>query len=108
MCNLANGYESYGCERKQKRKGTHDQCRGQIKVKNDEIVVAEHSHAPIVGRADMFKTQSDIKERASSTLGTPQQIISGPAADLGEEVANMMPTLHSIRRNIRRVRKKAN
>ena len=54
------------------RKGARDQCRGRIKVKNDEVVVmAEHSHAPIVGRADMLKTQSDTKERASSTLETP-------------------------------------
>ena len=70
--------------------------------------MAEHSYTPIVGRADMLKTQSDTKERASSTLETPQQIIFGAAADLGEEVANMMHTLHSIRRYIRRVRKKTN
>ena len=69
-----------------KKKGARYQCRGRIKVKNDEVVVmSEHSHAPIVARADMLKTQSDSKQRAASTLGTPQQIISGAAADLGEE-----------------------
>ena len=73
-CNLANEYESYECERK--RKGARDQFRGRIKVKNDEVVVmAEHSHAPIVGRADMLKTQSDIKKRVSSTLGALCNII---------------------------------
>ena len=76
---------------KENKKGARDQCRGQIKVKNDEVVVmTEHSHAPIVGRADTLKTQSDTKERARSTLETPQLIISGAAPDLGEEVANMM------------------
>ena len=41
--------------------------------------MAVHSHAPIVGRADM--------------LETPQQIISGAAADLGKEVANAVIAL---------------
>ena len=90
-CNLANGYESYECERKQKEEVARDQCRGRIKVKNDEVaVMAEHSHAPLVGRADMLKTQSDTKERASNILETPQLTIYGAAADLGELVANMM------------------
>ena len=83
-------------------------AEGELKFKMMKyvVVMAEHSYTPIVGRADMLKTQSDIKECASSTLETPQQMISGAAADLGEEVANMMHTLHSIWRYIRRVRKK--
>ena len=60
------------------------------------MLIAEHSHAPIVGTADMLKTQSDINEHIRSTPETPQQIISGAAADLGEKVANMMPTLYKI------------
>ena len=45
-----------------KKKGARYQCRGRIKVKNDEVVVmSEHSHAPIVARADMLKAQSDSK-----------------------------------------------
>ena len=48
-CNVAifSGYESYECERRQKKKGARDQCRWWTEAKNDEVVImAEHSHAP--------------------------------------------------------------
>ena len=50
----------------------------KIKVLCGDIVgyVNRHTHVPVVGKLEALKFGADMKDRAVSTLETPQQVIS--------------------------------
>ena len=83
---LANGYISYECDQRDKRKGSAFQCRAKIKVKDDEVVRndVEHTHASDVSRVHAMKTAEAIRKRAIDTQETPQTIISNAVTNVSQ------------------------
>ena len=64
--NLANGYEQFECDQREKTKGNSG-CRATIKVKDNEVVKGAnpHTHAPQPARAEMLRAQQNIRTRAT-------------------------------------------
>ena len=82
---LANGFVSYECEKRQKSKNAPNQCKARIKVRGNEVIKGViHTHAPEPGRAEMLKTRSAIRRRAEETMETPQQIIAANVVSLSQ------------------------
>ena len=102
--NLANGWESYECERRRR----YRDCTGSVRVNNGQIqIVNGHSHTPNPARNEAYKATGTMKERAQTTHDRPQQILGNTLLGVPDAVAAELPTLNSIRRNIRRQRKVA-
>ena len=101
---LANGWESYECERRV-QKG----CRGRVKINSQQIVtVAPHTHTPNPARCDALKLVAEVKDLAQTTQQPGQQILANTTAGIQDAVAAELPNLSAIRRNIRRERQIVN
>ncbi len=102
--NLADGWESYECERRRR----YRDCNGGIKVKDGQFRIGTpHSHTPNPARNEVYKVMTAIRSQAQETLNQPQQILGNALAGVTDSVAAELPTLNSTRRNIRRQRKEA-
>ena len=107
---LANGYEQFECEQRKKTKGFSG-CRATIKVKGEEVAkgAIPHTHSPQPARAEMLRAQQDIKTRVEQTLEIPEQILACSMTNLSQEAAaTPMPQTDSIRRTVRKARRRAN
>ena len=102
---IANGFVSYECVKR--RKG---ECKARIRVKDDEVFKGnhEHTHAPEPGSSDAVKALNSIRERAETTQETPQQIIADLLANMDDVSSQQLPPPRTIKRNIRRARKRVN
>ena len=102
--NLADGWESYECERRRRYKD----CSGSIKVKNGQFRLGNpHSHTPNPALNEAYKVMTAIRDQAQTTLNQPQQILGNVLAGVPDFVASELPSIPSVRRNIRRQRKEA-
>ena len=62
---------------KGKTKIVHERCIYMKHLCGDIVgYVNKHTHAPVVGRPEALKVRDNTKDRAVSTLETPQQVIS--------------------------------
>ena len=103
--NLANGWESFECERRR----NYDGCKGKIKVKDNLMVpTMDHHHAPDPARNTVIKISAAIKRRAQTTLDGTQAVISGAVAGIDAAVAARLPAIKSMRRNTQRHRNAGN
>ena len=61
---LANGVVSSECELRKKGKHNSGQCKDQVKVLNGAIIAntTEHTHAPVVGRAEVLHVRVSNKQ----------------------------------------------
>ena len=99
---LADGWLSYECERRRR----YRDCTGKIRVKEGQIhVVSPHSHAPDPAKNEAYKVIAAVREQAQSTNDRPQQILGNALRAIPDAVAADLPTLGTIRRNIRRQRR---
>ena len=100
---LVDNVVSYECVRRRSANGT---CKARIHIRDDEIVgeVGDHTHQPNPAGTETLKVVAAMKHRARTTQETPQQIIADSVTRLHPAAAAQLPTMHNIRRNIRRHR----
>ncbi|KAF5279112.1 hypothetical protein FQA39_LY05790 [Lamprigera yunnana] len=88
----------------------HGQCKGRIWTNNlsNEVVkiLIEHNHAAQAARPDALRVKQFLRERASTTQETPQQIMSQAVKGIYANVAAILPLKATIKRNIRKRRNK--
>eukprot|EP00096_Caligus_rogercresseyi_P016870 TRINITY_DN9966_c0_g1_i1.p1 TRINITY_DN9966_c0_g1~~TRINITY_DN9966_c0_g1_i1.p1 ORF type:complete len:170 (-),score=8.00 TRINITY_DN9966_c0_g1_i1:72-581(-) len=102
---LANDLRTFECILR--RKGS--QCNSTIKINNKDEFVSqnnEHTHAPSQTEAQVTLTTANIRRRAEETMDTPQQILSAELRCVNDDVAANLPAITTMKRNIRKVRKK--
>ena len=102
---LKDGVMSYECELRRYKEA----CKARLKVQDWEVVdrLHEHTHAPSDARCQRLKVMANMKRRAEETEEAPQQILTTNVQNVVGEVATQQPTIHHIRRNIRRQRQKS-
>ncbi|KAK4877033.1 hypothetical protein RN001_009539 [Aquatica leii] len=66
----------------------------------------EHNHAAQAARPDALRVKQFLRERASATQETPQQIMSQAVEGIHANVAAKLPSKETIKRNIRKKRNK--
>lgn len=101
--NNANGFSTWECILR--RKGS--QCNAKVRVSpNDEVVeqTNEHSHPPSEVECLVTKVKAGIKRRAETTEEPAQQVIAAELGNISEGTAANLPSLSTIRRNIRHIR----
>ena len=100
---LVDNVVSYECVRRRSANGT---CKARIHIRDDEVVgkVGDHTHQPNPAGTETLKMVAAMKHRARTTQETPQQIIADSVTRLHPAAAAQLPTMHNIRRNIRRHR----
>jgi len=102
---LDNGRVSYECERRRR----YRDCTGKIHVHNGQVRIAKHhTHAPDPAKVEAYKVVETIRDRAQATNDRPQQILGNALQGTTDAVAAELPTLNTMRRNIRRQRKNVN
>jgi hypothetical protein len=81
-----------------------------VKVLGNQIVgrLHEHTHGPDPARREVLRAVQQMKTRAEETEETPQQIITQSVSTITRDAAAKLPTVHHLRRDIRRVRQRAN
>lgn len=101
---LSNGVVSYECERRRSKSS----CKAKVKVRQGEIIeeLHSHTHAPDTPKCEAAKVFQEMKERATETEETTQQIIAEACASISEEVATKIPSIHILRRDVRRYKQK--
>jgi len=79
--NLANGVESYECEKRRQNNCNQGECRAIIKVLGDRLIdkLHEHTHGPSPSETESRKIMCAIKHRAEETNDTAQQILTQAA-----------------------------
>ena len=103
--NLADGWESFECERRR----NFDGCKGKIKVNGNQFLVTQdHHHTPNQARNEVLKIRSSIKRRAQTTLDGTQAIVGGALAGISPAVAAQLPAVKTLRRSTQRNRNAAN
>lgn len=104
--NLAKGVVSYECERRRNKA----ECKAKIKIRGKELVgrCNEHSHGPEAAQQEVLKAVQQMKRLAEETEDAPQQIITQSVATISEDAKAKLPTVHHLRRNVRRHRQFVN
>ena len=70
--NLANGWESFECERGRNYRG----CAGKVRMQGNNIqITKEHTHAPDPARNEALKATATMRQRAQTTLDGTQAIL---------------------------------
>ena len=93
---------SWECELR--RKG---QCKVRVKLDRNNALLQEvndHTHPPTQTKVEVVKVKASIKTRTETSLGTPQQIITGELKGISKAAAVSLPLMNSIRRNIHQQR----
>jgi len=104
--NLANGVVSFECERRRNKA----ECKAKIKIRGEELVgrLNEHAHGPDPARKEVLKAIQQMKRLAEETEEAPQQIITQSVSTISEDAKGKLPTVHHLRRNVRRHRQAVN
>lgn len=103
---LSNEVKSYECVLR--RKG---QCKARVKLSaNDEFLEQfnDHTHPPSQTKVEVTKVKAKVKERASTSNETPQQVLAAELQNVSETSIVSLPCLNNVRRNIRRHRENDN
>ena len=100
--NLANEVVSFECIQRRYKSA----CKAKVKVLGQEIVgrLHEHTHGPDPARKEVLKAVEKMKRRAEETEETPQQIITQSVSCLSQDAKANLPTMHVLRRSVRRCR----
>ena len=104
---LANDVSSWECALR--RKGT--QCNATVKLSIlDEYLGMNnaHTHPPSQTQVEVVKVKATMKRRAETTEETTQQILGASLNNVSEGAAAIMPSVGSLRRNIRHARQDRN
>ncbi|KAK4882548.1 hypothetical protein RN001_005867 [Aquatica leii] len=76
-------------------------------LSNEVVKISmEHNHAAQAARPDALRVKQFLKERASATQETPQQIMSQAVEGIHANVAVILPSKETIKRNIRKRKNK--
>ena len=96
--NMKFGIEKFECTERQNL-----YCYAAIAVKDKKVVqiLKCHNHAPNINKIEALKIQNKIKEKASSTVETPHQIIQSVSNELNILVAGNLPSIEDAKRRIR-------
>ena len=100
---LADGCSTWECILR--RKGT--QCNSKIKLSpNGEFVehTNDHTHPPSQTECAGTKVKANIRRRAETTEETTQQIWATELRNVSEGVAANLPSIDTLRRNVRHSR----
>jgi hypothetical protein len=100
---ISNDVQTYECEMRRK----NGQCRATIKLDaNNEFMeqTNEHTHAPSQTKVEVAKVTASIKRKAQTTTDMPQQILGAELANISEHAAANLPSVATMRRNIRKAR----
>ena len=100
---LASGLRTFECVLRRKE----SQCHAFIRVdENDDFVeqVNEHTHAPSPTEAKVSKLKVSMKRRALTTVDNPHQILTRELRNVTDDVAANLPSMETLRRNIRKAR----
>ena len=83
-------------------------CKAKVKLRQGEVIeeLHSHTHAPDTAKCEATKVLQEIKERAQHTEETTQQIIAEGCASISDEVATKLPSIHFLRRDVRRYKQK--
>lgn len=103
---LANEVQSYECVLR--RKG---QCKAKVKLSADNEFLNQlndHTHPPSQTKVEATKVKAKVKERASTSNETPQQVLAAELQNVTEAAIVSLPCLNNVRRNIRRQRENNN
>ena len=92
------------CDQNQKCK-----CRARAHTMNNEVIkrIGEHNHAGNSARVEVTKVVNGIKVKAISTQNNPQQIVADAFFGLSRVAAGQMPSLETLKKNIRNARREA-
>ena len=104
--NLANDVTTWECTLR--RKG---QCMARIKLSaGDEFIeqTNEHTHPPSQTNCDVAKIKSALKRRAETSNDTSRQILSTELRGVSETASVNLPSMDTMRRNIRAARQDRN
>ena len=99
---LANMVTSWECVAR--RSGM---CNAKIKLsENDEFLAEtnEHTHPPNPIQCEVVKVKSGIKRLAENSIHPSQQILAEETAGISEGAAINLPSINTLRRNIRSIR----
>ena len=105
--NLSEGSSMWECI--YWRKGYH--CNTKVKLSPlDEFLdeTHEHTHAPSQTECQVTKVKAGIKRRAEETEETTQQIQGTELRNISDGVAANLPSLETLRRNVRHSRQDRN
>ena len=100
--NLANGVTSWECV--MRRRG---ECKARVKLSPADIFIEQindHTHASSQTRCEVSKISAAVKRKATTTLDTSQQILATAMENISPAVAVNLPSINTIRRNIRAAR----
>ena len=103
---MANNLTSWECVLR--RRG---QCKARIKLTvTDDFVeqTDEHTHPPNQTQCEVVKLKAGIKRQAEATFQTSQQIHANQLTGISEGAAINLPSVETLRRNIRSVRQERN
>jgi len=82
-------------------------CKGRVKTLDGEITsVTDHSHGPDPSKNSSVKAVSVIRDRATTGVEKPRQIIQQATEGLPLESASQLPTYNASQRVIERLRKR--
>ena len=104
--NLANDITSWDCVNR--RKG---HCKARVKLTiTDEFVtqINEHAHAPSQVNCEVAKVKAGIKRRAETSNDPSRQILAAELGGVTETAAVNLPSMDTMRRNIRAARQEIN
>ena len=75
---LKEGWVSYECEYRPKKRLRDTDCKARIKVRENDVIKndVEHTHAPDPAKIEALKTKMSLIQRAANTQETSQQILS--------------------------------
>ena len=105
--NLSEGSSMWDCI--YWRKGY--QCNAKVKLSPlDEFLGKIHksTHAPLQAECQVTKVKAGIKRRAEETEETTQQILGTELRNISDGVAANLPSLETLRRNVRHSRQDRN
>ena len=104
--NLANDVVSFECEKRRNKA----ECKAKIKIRGEVLVgwFNEHSHGPDPAWQEVLKAVQRMKRQAEETEEAPQQIITQSVSTITDDAKAKLPTVHHLRRNVRRHRQAVN
>lgn len=85
-------------------------CRARLQITQEgqvEVRMGEHNHSSDVSRAELRRVYNDMKQCAARTDQNVTSIIAAGARALSEHAAVRLPSISTVRRTLRAVRKRS-
>ena len=96
---LANDVSSWECSL-----GRKGQCKARVKLTSDDQFIEqtnEHTHPPLQTNCELARVKAGIKRRAETSNDTSRQILAGELGGVTETTIVNLPSMETLRRNIR-------